>query len=83
MFALNLHDREGERLTSLHRYLQWNILHLLDMAQIKSESDERRNETNEETNCSKHNAFNHPFLSIDKELWQLSQHYSSKLAYSI
>lgn len=66
-----------------HRYLQWNILHLLDMVQMKSESDERRNETNDETNCSKHNAFNNPFLSIDKELWQLSHQYSSKLAYSI
>lgn len=62
-----------------HCYLQWNILVLLDMAQIKSESDECCNETNEETNCSKHNAFNNPFLSTDKELCQLSHHYSSKL----
>lgn len=51
-----------------HRYLQWNILHLLDMARIKSESDERWDETNEETNSSKHNAFNKPNLPRDKEL---------------
>lgn len=72
MFALNLHDREGTGSHPSwgysHRYLQWNILHLLDMARIKSESDERRDETNEETNSSKHNAFNKPNLPRDKEL---------------
>ncbi len=50
------------------RYLQWNILHLLDMAWIKSERDECKDETNEETDSSKHNAFNKPDLPRDKEL---------------